>query len=177
VTGTSIWLFLAKWFSENITELNETFRFYAVIYFTFATIISMIIMYTQGPIENPKYTTVIEYLLYFSSLICLYNGFSDKSIFVALTIVIFMIFSTHSIYGYLYNPLRRGFDIIGNRFFPKKRKLLSQEEYTREADEFTQKQLNELKNYCRSPDCNSWRLISRLKSPEKWKFFMFEGHY
>ncbi len=167
LTGTSIWLFLAKWFSENISELNETFRFYVVVYLVCASVVSMIICYTQGPLQNPKYTTVIEYLLYFSSSICLYNGFSEKTIFVSFSVVIAMVMFTYSLYGYVYSPLRRGFDIIGNRFFPKKRKLLSQDEYARQADEFTQKQLNDLKKYVQSPDCNSWRLISRLKSPEK----------
>ena len=42
------------------------------------------------------------------------------------------------------------------------------EEYNKEAQDFTAKQLEELKVYCKSPDCNSWRVMSRLKRPDRY---------
>jgi hypothetical protein len=53
--------------------------------------------------------------------------------------------------------------------FPKKRKLLSQDEYVKEGNEYTIKALQELKAYCSSPDCNTWKIVSRIKSPEKFE--------
>ena len=51
--------------------------------------------------------------------------------------------------------------------FPTKRKLLTEEEYLQQANEETRKALEELRNYCRSPDCNAWKTISRLDSPSR----------
>jgi hypothetical protein len=57
--------------------------------------------------------------------------------------------------------------------FPKKRKLLTQEEYVKEGNEYTLKALQELKNYCSSPDCNTWKIVSRIKSPERYQIMFF----
>jgi hypothetical protein len=50
------------------------------------------------------------------------------------------------------------------RFFPTRRKLLTQDEYQRQAVVFTQKSLEELRQYCRSPGCDKWRLVDFLKN-------------
>lgn len=48
-----------------------------------------------------------------------------------------------------------------------KRRLLTAEEYNKEAQDFTAKQLEELKVYCMSSKCNAWKLISRLNRPDR----------
>lgn len=59
-----------------------------------------------------------------------------------------------------------------HRYFPPVRKLLTEEEYIKEGLDFTQKSLKELSDYCHSPDCDSWRVISRLKSPDRLIFII-----
>ena len=53
------------------------------------------------------------------------------------------------------------------RFFPPTRRLLTEEEYIQEGQDYTAKALKELSEYCHSPDCDSWKVISRLKSPDR----------
>jgi len=52
------------------------------------------------------------------------------------------------------------------RFAPKPR-LLTDEEYERQGREETRKALEALREYCQSPDCNAWKTMSRLSSPQK----------
>jgi hypothetical protein len=42
------------------------------------------------------------------------------------------------------------------------------DEYNREANDFTEKALKDLKEYCKSPDCNTWKVISRLRKPDRY---------
>lgn len=172
LTGTSIWFYITKWFKDNINELNSTCQNYLIIYLVSAGLISMIILYTQGPITNPRYTTVIERCLQLFAIGLFYYGVSERKLVMALLVAVTVI-------GMIYRLSEtKEFRQFVNRFWPKKRKLLTRDEYTREADEFTQRQLNELKTFCQSPVCDPWRLMSRLKSPEKFARFVKgkEGH-
>lgn len=52
---------------------------------------------------------------------------------------------------------------------------MTEEQYVKEGNDFTQQSLKELSDYCHSPDCDSWRVISRLKNPDRFaKFIMHE---
>lgn len=53
-----------------------------------------------------------------------------------------------------------------------KRRLLTMEEYNKEAQDFTAKQLEDLKEYCTSPGCNAWKLIRRLNRPDRYHFIL-----
>lgn len=49
--------------------------------------------------------------------------------------------------------------------FPERRKLLTEDQYRKEGIRETRKALNELKEYCSSPECNPWKTVLRLKDP------------
>ena len=53
-------------------------------------------------------------------------------------------------------------------FFPPKHKFLSQEEYAIQGTEETNRALEDLREYCNSPDCNAWKVVSRLKHPSRY---------
>ncbi len=44
-------------------------------------------------------------------------------------------------------------------------KLLTKKEFERQADLETKKALEELTKYCRSPGCNAWKTVCKLKDP------------
>lgn len=50
------------------------------------------------------------------------------------------------------------------------------DEYAKEADEYTAKALNELREFCKSPDCNSWRVLTKLKRPDRFARFVETGN-
>ena len=53
------------------------------------------------------------------------------------------------------------------RFHPKVR-LLSEDEYFEQSRLETRKALDDLRQFSRSPDCNAWKTMSRLKDPLRY---------
>jgi len=49
------------------------------------------------------------------------------------------------------------------------RRLLTEEEYQKQAEEETQKALEELRKYCNSPDISPWKTVSRIQSPKRFE--------
>ena len=52
-------------------------------------------------------------------------------------------------------------------FFKPEILLLSDEEYHNQGVIETKKALNELKEYCKSPESSPWKTVSILKSPQR----------
>lgn len=61
--------------------------------------------------------------------------------------------------------------------FPERRKLLTEDQYRKEAIVETNKALQGLQEYCSSPECNPWKTVLRLKDPIRFaKFMEGESH-
>lgn len=169
-TGTSAFMFLARWTLYNFLQLTESSKLYIFTYFAISATISFVFVYTQGPVTNPKYLDVIDGALKIFSLGLIYASVSYKEIFFAFLIgftVVTLLFKIRNT-----NLMNKLINMLSCKFFQKKRKLLTQEEYNQEADDYTQKALRDLQKYCQSPECNSWRIISRLQSPDKFARFV-----
>ncbi|MBN3276941.1 NMP1B protein, partial [Polyodon spathula] len=50
---------------------------------------------------------------------------------------------------------------------PEPPRLLTEEEYRKQGEVETQRALEELREYCNSPDFSAWRAISRIGSPKR----------
>jgi len=64
---------------------------------------------------------------------------------------------------------------LSTAFFPPKTKLLTEEEFILQGSVETRKALEQLREYCKSPDCNAWKTISRVKTPQRLAAFV-EGN-
>lgn len=53
------------------------------------------------------------------------------------------------------------------RRFPPKVRRLTEEEYIQQGNFETRKALEELRNFCHSPQCDAWKTVSRLRSPQR----------
>ncbi|KAK7019359.1 hypothetical protein SK128_020211 [Halocaridina rubra] len=58
------------------------------------------------------------------------------------------------------------------RRFPPKVRRLTEEEYIQQGNVETRKALEELREYCHSPNCNAWKTVSKLKSPTRFVEFV-----
>ena len=58
------------------------------------------------------------------------------------------------------------------RWKPEPRRLLTEEEYQREAEEETQRALNELRKQCHSPEFSPWRTVSKIQSPKRCQHYI-----
>ena len=55
---------------------------------------------------------------------------------------------------------------------PKKPRLITVEEYQIEAVVETEKALHQLREYCKSPECNQWLLAKKLRNLDKFSSFV-----
>ena len=56
---------------------------------------------------------------------------------------------------------------LSHKIVPKSRRLLTSQEYTAQANHFTRQKLKELKSYCLSTECDSWKIIDSLENPQR----------
>lgn len=47
-------------------------------------------------------------------------------------------------------------------------RLLTEEEYRIQGEVETRKALEELREFCNSPDCSAWKTVSRIQSPKRY---------
>ena len=55
------------------------------------------------------------------------------------------------------------------------REHIDSSEYQKQANEFTCKALKELKSFCKSNKCDTWCIVSKLKSPKRFSKFVLHG--
>ncbi|KFQ31283.1 Transmembrane protein 194A, partial [Merops nubicus] len=58
------------------------------------------------------------------------------------------------------------------RLGPSPPRLLTEEEYRLQGELETRRALEELRNYCRSPDFSAWTTVSRIQSPKRFADFV-----
>ena len=166
-------MFTVKWLYYNFQDLNESLKYYVFSYLIITGIIPIIFVYCYGPLTNPKYINIIEWLIKLASIFLIFMNVTDKlNVLVAFIFVFItynMLYLTYKLLYLTYNLLHKAFKLLYKTYtllyktytllfqliFKKQkineikpRKLLSKQEYTEEAYEFTRMQLEELKVYC-----------------------------
>lgn len=153
-----IWNFLYG----NFLMLINHYHHYLIIYIVSVSVVSFAVCYYKGPISNPRVFKLIEWSLQLISIATIY--LTTNLTIVSVSTVVVLIMMTHIF------SLRcpRIFYAIRNRLMPPSRKLLTNEQYEQEGVFETRKALEDLRDYCNSPECNAWKTISTLQSPTKF---------
>lgn len=169
LSGSSFFMFLTRWLYLNFKNLTESFQLYIIAYLAASGILSAAFCYYRGPITNERGINIINFILKFLSLTLIYLGASNNQFSISLIIAFFIVNCVHQFKSFgnfsIFNRLKY-------KYFPQQRKTLTQEEYIREGQEYTMKALNDLREYCTSPECNAWKTISRIRQPGKFAKFI-----
>jgi hypothetical protein len=163
-------LFMAKIVFNNFRELFEKFQIYIIIYFIASGVISFLFCYYYGPIKNGRAINIISWLLKLTALFLIYCGTSFCEILFSIVGAFILIESFSEVSRVLAIICENNDGIIKRfkcKYFPEKRSLISLEEYQKQADIYTEKALEDLRQFCTSPDCNSWDLVNKLKNPDR----------
>lgn len=171
LSGSTVFYFIGQWLMLHVKNLLSAYRWYVFGYLVIWALISFIYLYYHGRIENDKTLKLIEITLKICGLTCIYFGTSFQEI--AFLVYITMILARLVQYIFEANFIKK----FTHRYFPTKRKLLTNEDYIREGQEYTAKALAELREYCKSPDCNSWKILRRLKKPNRFVEFVDSGDH
>ncbi|GMS89590.1 hypothetical protein PENTCL1PPCAC_11765, partial [Pristionchus entomophagus] len=165
--SAAAWMAVHAW--NNFSSIMKQYEKYVALYFVTAMIISFAYCYKQGPPTNVRSLDLATWL--FQIIACFLIYFSSQVPYISYAVIAALILSS----ALLSSASRRvagAVVSVWTYFFPRPRRLLTEEEYEREAAEYTQKELARLREYCRSPDANTWRLTSRIKTPQRFARFV-----
>merc|ERR1719228_1956558 len=161
----SVYLMTRTWF--NIKEyMTEQHIHLLVGYILVTGIISFAIIYRMGPPSNPRTINLIQWSMQFMALVMVVMSSYHQPASLLLSLMVLM-------WAAVPASVKSGVNTqIRKRFFKPKVKLLTEEEYNTQAHEETRKALEQLKNYCRSPESKPWQTVMRLNSPQRFAEFI-----
>lgn len=153
----------------NLATLLETYQTYVIGYTTVMSILSFYLCYWWGPPSSPRTLDIVRWTVQATGIICML--YASHAPFLFRVTVVFVLLTIY------FFPTKSSWKWIRNlslfyRLFPPKIKLLTEEEYILQGSEETKKALAELREYCKSPDCNAWKTISRVKTPQRLAAFV-----
>nr|XP_038027458.1 nuclear envelope integral membrane protein 1 isoform X1 [Anas platyrhynchos] len=169
VGGWSFSLYLLQLVFKNLQEICKSYWQYLLCYMLLVGLVSFGVCYRYGPLENERSINLLSWTLQLLGLLLMYSGIQIRP--VALALVLIAICTKH-----LDHPLQWAYAAYRRaqsaRLGPSPPRLLTEEEYRIQGEVETRKALEELRNYCRSPDFSAWTAVSRIQSPKRFADFV-----
>ncbi|XP_047740031.1 nuclear envelope integral membrane protein 1 isoform X2 [Hyalella azteca] len=157
--GSGLFLYLAQLLYTNfVTLINEYYNIF-LGYISCTAVISFCVMYRCGGVSDVRTLQLLQWLLQGGGLLAVYCSSQYREVALAAVLLLLAYHNTPSVLSTTVKSAWR-------RKFPPKVRLLTEEEFIQQGNVATAKALEDLRNYCRSPDCNAWKTLSRLRSPQ-----------
>lgn len=168
--GWSFSVYAIQLVFRNLQTILKDHWHYALGYVIVVGFISFAVCYRYGPLEDERSINILSWTLQLLGLLLIYAGIQIQP--VAFAIIISLVVSKNLEY-----PVMLALSLCRKirRFFNWKlepRRLLTEEEYQRQGEEETRRALEELRLYCKSPEFNTWKTVSRLQSPQRFADFI-----
>ncbi|XP_065609937.1 nuclear envelope integral membrane protein 1 [Cyrtonyx montezumae] len=169
IGGWSFSLYLLQLVFKNLREICKSHWQYLLGYLLLMGFVSFGVCYRYGPLENERSINLLSWALQLLGLALMYLGIQIRPI--ALALVVIAVCTKNMEY-----PLQRLYGIYKRAqsawLGPSPPRLLTEEEYRIQGEVETRKALEELRNYCRSPDFSAWTAVSRIQSPRRFAEFV-----
>ncbi|XP_019513229.1 PREDICTED: nuclear envelope integral membrane protein 1 isoform X3 [Hipposideros armiger] len=168
VGGWSFSLYLIQLIFKNLQEIWRCYWQYLLIGF-----MSFAVCYKYGPLENERSINLLTWTLQLMGLGFMYSGIQIPHIALALITIALCTKNLEYPIRWLYITYRKMCKATEKTVPPR---LLTEEEYRIQGEVETRKALEELREYCNSPDCSAWKTVSRIHSPKRFADFV-EGSF
>ncbi|XP_060931300.1 nuclear envelope integral membrane protein 1 [Limanda limanda] len=171
VGGWSFSVYAIQLVCRNLSVILREHWHLALGYSGLVGFISFAVCYRYGPLVDEKNINILSWTLQLFGLLLIYFGIQIQQ--VAFAIMVAALISKHLEYPVslavkAWRRVRR----LRVRWKPEPRRLLTEEEYQREAEEETRRALDELRKQCHSPEFSPWRTVSRIHSPKRFADFI-----
>ncbi|KAK6471054.1 nuclear envelope integral membrane protein 1 [Huso huso] len=174
VGGWSFSLYLIQLVFRNLQHLIKQHWQYVTGYVMLVGFLSFAVCYRHGPLVEERSINLLSWVLQLLGLLLLYAGIQVQQVAVAL--IIAAVCAKNLEY-----PVRLGLAVHGKlqrwTAKPEPPRFLTEEEYRKQGEVETQRALEELREYCSSPDFSAWRTISRIGSPRRFAEFVEGGSH
>lgn len=128
--------------------------------------VSFGVCYRMGPVENPRSINLIQWTMQAFALVLIFCSSYHQA--ASLTIVLAMLLWEATPAKWK-TKMQVQYHL---KIVKPKAKLLTEQEYFDESQVATTKALKELREFCKSPKCDPWKVTSRLKSPTRFAEFV-----
>ncbi|NXP50602.1 NEMP1 protein, partial [Heliornis fulica] len=169
VGGWSFSLYLLQLIFKNLREICKSYWQYLLGYLLLVGLVSFGVCYRYGPLENKRSINLLSWALQLLGLLLMYSGIQTHPVALALVVVAVCAKTLDYPLHWAFALYRR---LQSARLGPSPRRLLTEEEYRAQGEVETRKALEELRNYCRSPDFSAWTAVSRIQSPKRFADFV-----
>lgn len=170
VGGWSFSVYAIQLVCRNLGIILREHWHVALGYVAVVGFISFAVCYRYGPLVDEKSINILSWTLQLLGLLLVYLGIQIRK--VAFAIIVATLFAKYLEYPvflivFVWRKIKRYI-----HWKPEPRRLLTEEEYLRQGEEETRRALEELRNYCNSPEFNPWKAVSRLQSPKRFADFI-----
>ncbi|XP_025080560.1 nuclear envelope integral membrane protein 1-like isoform X2 [Pomacea canaliculata] len=153
-------LFMVQLVKNYLFEIIQIHWQLFLSYVGISALVSFIIVYRWGPITETRTLNLVRWILQALGLILIYQGTQIAEASVAIILLVITVYlSPRTVPNWI--------KFAWYKIFPPKVCLLTEDEYNKEGEEETLKALKELREYCRSPQCNAWNTVGQLSSPSR----------
>ncbi|XP_027247984.1 nuclear envelope integral membrane protein 1 isoform X4 [Cricetulus griseus] len=173
VGGWSFSLYLIQLVFKNLQEIWRCYWHYLLGYVLTVGFMSFAVCYKYGPLENERSINLLTWTLQLLGLASMYASIQIPHIAFALVVIALCTKNLEYPIHWLYITYRKMCKATAKPVPPR---LLTEEEYRIQGEVETQKALQELREFCSSPECSAWKTVSRIQSPKRFADFV-EGSF
>uniref|UniRef100_A0A8D0HE38 Nuclear envelope integral membrane protein 1 n=1 Tax=Sphenodon punctatus TaxID=8508 RepID=A0A8D0HE38_SPHPU len=169
VGGWSFSLYLIQLVFRNLQEICKLYWEYLLGYMVVVGLFSFAVCYKYGPLENERSINLLSWALQLLGLLLLYSGIQIRQIALALMTIAICTKNLEYPVQWAYTTYSKVRQVTAKPLPPR---LLTEEEYRLQGEVETRQGLEELREYCSSPEFPAWRAVSRIQSPRRFAEFV-----
>ncbi|XP_046639191.1 nuclear envelope integral membrane protein 1-like isoform X3 [Daphnia pulicaria] len=158
IGGSSIVFYLIRSLWENMYSVLREYHYYVIAYLAASSVISFAFCYRFGPVTNTRTINLLQWSLQLCGLYLVFESSEHKEGAMAIILVTVV---SHNFPGAWWARCQT----LWFKRFPPTVRLLTEDEYVDQTRIETERGLKELREFSRSPQCNAWKTMNRLKDP------------
>ncbi|EDS33769.1 conserved hypothetical protein [Culex quinquefasciatus] len=163
--GWTLGIYFAQMLFDNLRLIFVTYQLYVFWYVLVTGFISFVVCYRMGPPKNQRSKDLIKWSLQLAAIGAIFFSSAYREATTGFCIALFVCY-------YFPRTLLARVSSLYRRRFPPKRRLLTVEEFNEQGARETIKALDELREFCSSPNCKQWNTVLKLKDPVRFASFM-----
>ncbi|XP_018580078.1 nuclear envelope integral membrane protein 1 [Anoplophora glabripennis] len=166
--GWTITVYVLQLLWENLRTIFSGYKTYVMWYTVITGVISFILCYRWGPVENVRTKNLIKWSLQLLGLASIYCSTHFEEAAVGQIVILLIVYNLPK--KWIAAP-----KTYWKKKFPPKLKMLTNDEYYEQGVRETAKALDGLRQFCSSPECNQWNTALKLKDVKRFASFI-EGN-
>lgn len=169
--GWSLVLYLLQLLWSNVYQVLADYKNVLAGYIAFTALVSFAVCYRVGPPTNPRTLDLIQWSLQLAALGGVITSSELREATCAIVLAMLVAYNFPPKWSAKLKTWWR------TRVCRPKVILLTEEEYILQGDVETRKALEALREFCGSPNCKTWQVVTRLKDPVRFaKFVQGQSH-